>query len=467
MERAARLSGRGPKHSDFSNVTELSHSKKAVKLLAMRHSPPLYWSFWLLVFLTTSFTATPKTAAQYTPRAASEVTHWYRGNTHTHSLWSDGNDFPEMITEWYVKAGYDFMGLSDHNILAEGDKWVSADYILKKQRAVRKGALEKYLHRFGPDWVEQRTGKDGGQEVRLKTLAEYRSLFEKPGQFLILQAEEISASYYPEEGKALPIHINAVNVKEVVPPIKGTKGGASASEIIGANFQAIARQEAATGQPILAHLNHPNFQWSLTAQDLAAVVEDQFFEVYNGHPGINHLGDDTRPGDEAIWDIANTIRIAEMGEAPLFGLGTDDSHTYHGGDVSPGKGWIMVRAEKLEPAALIHAMRRGDFYASSGVFLEDIAYDPLTRQIALIISPDGDATFTSELIGTRKGYNATGAETGIGEVFATAEGREVTFTLPEDALYARVTITASVRPENPSHEGQMKQAWTQPVGWRN
>ena len=21
----------------------------------------------------------------------------YRGNTHTHSLWSDGNDFPEMI----------------------------------------------------------------------------------------------------------------------------------------------------------------------------------------------------------------------------------------------------------------------------------------------------------------------------------------------------------------------------------
>ena len=26
---------------------------------------------------------------------------WYKGNTHTHSLWSDGNDFPEMIAKYY------------------------------------------------------------------------------------------------------------------------------------------------------------------------------------------------------------------------------------------------------------------------------------------------------------------------------------------------------------------------------
>ena len=28
---------------------------------------------------------------------ADEKISWYKGNTHTHSLWSDGNDFPEMI----------------------------------------------------------------------------------------------------------------------------------------------------------------------------------------------------------------------------------------------------------------------------------------------------------------------------------------------------------------------------------
>ena len=34
---------------------------------------------------------------------------WFKGNTHTHSYWSDGDDFPEMIMEWYKTHGYDFI----------------------------------------------------------------------------------------------------------------------------------------------------------------------------------------------------------------------------------------------------------------------------------------------------------------------------------------------------------------------
>lgn len=26
---------------------------------------------------------------------------WYKGNLHTHTLWSDGDDFPEMVADWY------------------------------------------------------------------------------------------------------------------------------------------------------------------------------------------------------------------------------------------------------------------------------------------------------------------------------------------------------------------------------
>jgi hypothetical protein len=44
---------------------------------------------------------------------------WYKGNTHTHSYWSDGDDFPEMIMDWYKSHGYDFISLSDHNTLAK------------------------------------------------------------------------------------------------------------------------------------------------------------------------------------------------------------------------------------------------------------------------------------------------------------------------------------------------------------
>src|SRR5688500_9505017 len=74
---------------------------------------------------------------------------WWKGNTHTHSFWSDGDDFPEMIIDWYKKQGYDFLALSDHNSIGEGDKSVA---ISKENRVL---ALDKYLKRFGTNWVNQ------------------------------------------------------------------------------------------------------------------------------------------------------------------------------------------------------------------------------------------------------------------------------------------------------------------------
>ncbi len=58
--------------------------------------------------------------------ALSGVPRWWKGNLHTHSLWSDGDDYPEMIVDWYKRHDYQFLALSDHNILLQGDKWISA-----------------------------------------------------------------------------------------------------------------------------------------------------------------------------------------------------------------------------------------------------------------------------------------------------------------------------------------------------
>ena len=54
--------------------------------------------------------------------------YWQKGNLHTHSFWSDGDDFPEMILKWYKDNNYQFTALSDHNTIASGDYW----YKLKK-----------------------------------------------------------------------------------------------------------------------------------------------------------------------------------------------------------------------------------------------------------------------------------------------------------------------------------------------
>jgi len=392
--------------------------------------------------------------------AVTEEQHFFKGNTHAHSFWSDGNDFPEMVIDYYHRNGYDFAVTSDHDVLARGYRWISVQEITARQVGTETGAIEKYKARFGPDWIEWEE-VDGQRGIVLKTLEAFRDQFESPGEFLIIEAQEISN--YSQTG---PVHINALNLENFIPSYNAPTETTVA--VMRRILQAVAQQEEAIGRPILTHLNHPNFGWAVTAEDLAAVVEERFFEVYNGHPSINHLGDETRPGDEMIWDIANTIRISKMAAAPLFGVSTDDSHRYHGGDPSPGRGWIQVEATELTPAALIDAMRAGDFYASSGVELRQLSYDAATRVLEFEIIADEDERFISELIGTRRGYDrpAAAEAQSIGEVFERSGEMKVRFVVPEDALYARVTITSTAPHPNPSYEYQRQQAWLQPVGWR-
>jgi hypothetical protein len=388
-----------------------------------------------------------------------DTRNWFKGNTHTHSLWSDGNDFPEMIFDWYRTHGYQFVAMSDHNLLQVGTKWMSVVDIRKRQRALGRDAIAKCEARFGKEWMHWETRNETSGVV-LKTLDECREALEQEGKFYLLPAEEMSNSGMDKK----PVHINVLNLEEKIAPLQDLS--LSTREVARASLRLIADRAQASPRPILAHLNHPNFQWSLTAADLADVAEGDFFEVYNGHPGINHLGDATRPGDEAIWDIANTIRLAEMKATPLLGVATDDSHTYHGEDVSPGRGWIRVGADVLTGDSLIQAMKDGRFYASSGVELEAIRYDEGTRILTILIAPVEGVTFTTRFIGTRSNYDAAAKVTGIGEVFASMEGTEVQCTMPEDAYYLRATVTSSQTHPNPSYPDQKEQAWVQPVGWR-
>ena len=57
--------------------------------------------------------------------ASAQTLRWWKGNLHTHTLWSDGDDFPEMIAESYRQRGYHFLALSDHNLLSRGERWMS------------------------------------------------------------------------------------------------------------------------------------------------------------------------------------------------------------------------------------------------------------------------------------------------------------------------------------------------------
>lgn len=398
------------------------------------------------------------------------VSKWWKGNLHTHSLWSDGNDFPDMIADWYASRGYHFLALSDHNILSVGEKWVDVD--LAKRRGAKR-PLERYRERFGDAWVETRV-KNGIKQVRLKTLEEIRSFADKPGCFLMIQAEEITDAAYGR----LPVHLNATHLDTLIEPQHGT----TVRDVMRRNLSAIEAQSRALERPILGHLNHPNFGWAVTAEDLAAVTEERFFEVFNGHKGTHQAGNAERASVERIWDIANTIRIAKRHAAPLFGLATDDSHHYHGTDSTstPGRGWVMVRAPRLEAGALVEAMQAGDFYASTGVSLRDVRFDRGT--LVVEIEPAGDATFETRIVGTLRDHDARSElvrdaagnpvrttrrySSDIGQTLATVRGTVARYRMTGEELYVRAVITSSRDHPDPSFTGQKQQAWTQPVGWR-
>ena len=101
---------------------------------------------------------------------------WWKGNTHTHSLWSDGDAAPEQVAAWYRSHGYNFLVISDHNTLQEGERF------------------------------------RGDPPVRLRTFEELQTGFNDPGSFLLIEGEELTDSF---EGH--PVHMNVINPGQIIP----------------------------------------------------------------------------------------------------------------------------------------------------------------------------------------------------------------------------------------------------------
>ena len=379
---------------------------------------------------------------------------WWKGNLHTHSLWSDGDDFPEMVVDRYKQAGYDFVALSDHNTLAEGERFIEAPSAI----------VEDYRNRFGGDWVE--VGGDG--RVRLKTFEQYRTLFEEEGRFLLIQSEEITDVF-----EAKPLHVNATNVKERIEP----QGGGSVREVLQRNVDKVLEQRERTGQLMFPHVNHPNFGWAVKVEDLVALRGERFFEVYNGHPLVHNEGDELRPSTERMWDILLSERLSD-GEELMYGIAVDDAHNYRALDSqhsNPFRGWVSVRAESLSADAIVEAMERGDFYGSSGVELEDVIVS--TDSLSLRIHGSEGVQYRTQFVGTRRGYDRSTEEVEaaedaavlrryseeIGELLAEIEGLTPAYAFQGDEMYVRAKVVSTRVKKNPYRAGELEAAWVQPV----
>jgi hypothetical protein len=409
--------------------------------------------------------------AQKTPEAPAPAAsaapagpRFFKGNLHTHSLWSDGDDYPEMIADWYKTHGYHFLAFTEHNLIPDGEKWVPSE-----NTPVRKKATEKYAQRFGESWLERRVEKTVPQ-VRLKPLREYRTLFEEPQKFHLINASEITHAYSKR-----PVHMNAINLRDGLKPLDGM----SVEETIRVNARMIDEQSKKTGWPILTILNHPNWKWGVNAEDFMGVEELQYFEIQNGHPGVANYGDATHASTERMWDILLALRLGKLNLPIIYGVGTDDSHSYHEfglGKTNPGRSWIMARCTHLTPEAVIKAMRTGDFYISTGTMLDDIRLTD--GELKLNIRAEPGVSYKTEFFATMRGapLEATpvkdkdGTELPvtkrysdeIGKLVGTSTDAAPSYKLTGKEMYVRAKVTSSKPHPNPYAKGDTEVAWTQP-----
>jgi hypothetical protein len=99
----------------------------------------------------------------------------------------------------------------------------------------------------------------------------------------------------------------------------------------------------------------------------------------------------------------------------------------------------MVRADTLTPQAILGALTRGDFYASTGVTLVD--YKAGASDVSLEIVPAGDRRYLTEFIGQG------------GRVLAAVPGLRARYPITGSEGYVRARVTDS----------SGRRAWTQPV----
>ena len=74
---------------------------------------------------------------------------WYKGNTHAHTTESDGDSPPEEVALWYKDHGYDFLVLSDHNVLTDPDRFThlqDSTFLLIAGEEVTSAFEDKPVH---------------------------------------------------------------------------------------------------------------------------------------------------------------------------------------------------------------------------------------------------------------------------------------------------------------------------------
>lgn len=179
---------------------------------------------------------------------------------------------------------------------------------------------------------------------------------EKP-TFVIIAGEELTMTV-----KRTRVHVNGLCTKRTI-------GGGKHPSMRAALVHAIEFVHAQGG---VALVNHPNFDWALTAEDIHAAAGAELLEIYSSHPHVASDGDATHPSQEAIWET-----LLDKGDN-IGSVAVDDAHYFNtdkpnkSNPAKPGMGWVEVFVPTADPNLICEALRHKQLYSSSGASLSRI-----------------------------------------------------------------------------------------------
>lgn len=408
---------------------------------------------------------------------------WKKGELHTHTIWSDGASLPEVAIQSYINLGYDFMCLTDHNVFQmkkHGDvreiKWDEGSWPanLTKKEIKRSEAL---LH-------EKIETTDVGvrQFTRLKNYNELKKRFNKPGSFVLMPGIEITHIGAPTEcGGFNDWHSNVINLPEELLPLPAIDSVDSYRKNYAQYLAAAAKHPSMESMYIM---DHPFWRlWDVSPLAAIENPEIQFFEICNN--GAEGKEEQPMMTAEKFWDFVLAHRV-DRKQQLLYGVASDDAHFYNherSETFECNHGWVMVDCpNKFTANEIVRRMKQGEFYATCGVFLDDVVFDKATKTLTVKIKQEPGVNYHIDFITTKRDFDRTITmkdyphsnarftrrlpviPDSVGIVRQSTKGIEASYTMQEYDLYVRA-IAISDTPYALKHLGyapQTQRAWTQP-----
>lgn len=250
-----------------------------------------------------------------------EEGNFYKANLHTHSTVSDGKYTPAELKEIYKSSGYQILAISDHELLVEHSELDDEDFITLT--AVEYAIIEP------TDWLRART-------------IEFN-------MFARDQHNTTQVCFSP----------TAVKHGEVwrVPDVKYV-GEARKKEYSLEFIQKVIDEANANG--FIVSLNHPT----------ASFLTPELVRKFRGLFAMEIYNQDCFFGGVKELNLPMYEEMLRYGK-PWACIAADDFHSSIS-EENPARGFVMIKAKELKYGAIIDALERGDFYASTGPTIEEL-----------------------------------------------------------------------------------------------